>query len=170
MAISATGAAANVAGSNALVSKRSVRINRRPMTITAVAPARFRGGSPVMQYDLWAPVTMGPALALMPEAAFTQRGDRGYLQTVCRVRRGGSIAQARGEAGAIGARLAEAYTTNKGIGATVLPTWEQHNGINEYLRRPLHILLAVSVVVLLIVCANVANLLLARSVSLTAPR
>ena len=120
----------------------------------------------MIQFDLWAPVTMAPALALMPETAFTERGDRGYLQTVCRVRSGGSVAQARSEAGAMAARLAEAYPrTNKNLGATVLPTWEQHNGVNEYLRRPLNILLAVSIVVLLIVCANVANLLLARSVA-----
>ena len=50
------------------------------------------------------------------------------------------------------------------VGATILPTWEQHNGVNELLRAPLGILLAFSFVVLLIVCANVANLLLARAV------
>jgi predicted permease len=119
-----------------------------------------------MRYDLWAPVTMGPALGLMPESSFTERGDRGFLQTICRVRSGGSMEQARAEAGAVAMRLAEAYPrTNRTVSATVLPTWEQHNGVNEYLRRPLNILLAVSVVVLLIVCANVANLLLARSVA-----
>ena len=76
------------------------------------------------------------------------------------------MTQARSEAAAVAARLAEAYPrTNKNLGATVLPTWEQHNGVNEYLRRPLNILLAVSIVVLLIVCANVTNLLLARSVA-----
>jgi ABC-type antimicrobial peptide transport system permease subunit len=66
---------------------------------------------------------------------------------------------------ALAASLAAANPkTNRGIGATILPTWEEHNGVNEYLRAPLTILLAVSFVVLLIVCANVANLLLARSV------
>jgi predicted permease len=148
------------------VAGKTVRINRQPMTIAGVAAGGFRGSSPVMRYDLWAPVTMGPALGLMPTSSFIERGDRGYLQAVCRVRSGGSAEQSRAEAGAMAARLAETYPrTNQGVGATVLPPWEAHNGVNEYLRRPLAILLAVSVVVLLIVCANVANLLMARSVA-----
>jgi predicted permease len=151
--------------SDPAIAGKSVKVNRQPMTVVGVAPDAFRGSSPVMKYELWAPVTMAPALGLMPRTSFTERGDRGYLQAICRVRPGGSTQQARAEANAIGARLAEAYSTNRGIGATVLPPWEAHNGVNEYLRRPLAILLAVSVVVLLIVCANVANLLLARSVA-----
>ena len=130
-----------------------------------MTPAEFRGGSPVMQYDLWVPVTMGVTLGSLPESTFRERGDRGMLTAICRVRAGVSIAQARGETMALAASLAAANPkTNRGMTATVLPTWEEHNGINEYLRAPLLILLTVSFVVLLIVCANVANLLLARSV------
>jgi predicted permease len=145
---------------------KTVRLNRQNLTIVGVAPEEFRGTSPVMQYDFWVPVTMGVSLGLLPESTFTDRGGRGFsLDTICRRRAGVSVAQARAEAGALAKSLAVSYPkTNRVISATVLPIWEAHNGVNELLRAPLGILLAVSFVVLLIVCANVSNLLLARAV------
>jgi len=147
------------------IAGKTMRVNRHSLTIAGVAPAEFRGSSPVMQYDLWAPVTMGPTLGLLPESSFRERGDRGMLSTICRRRAGVPIGQARAEAMAMAASLAAANPkTNRGVGATILPTWEEHNGVNELLREPLEVLLGFSLVALLIVCANVANLLLARSV------
>src|SRR6185369_1113297 len=148
------------------IAGKTVRINRRTVTIVGVAAPQFRGASPVVQYDVWIPVTMGVAMGLAPEAAFKDRGFRGMWEAVYRRPLGTSIQQAQAEAASITNSLAAANPkTNRGIGATVLPPWEAHNGVNEYLRAPLQILLAVSFVVLLIVCANVANLLLARSVA-----
>jgi len=148
------------------VAGKTLRVNRHALTVAGVAPAEFRGSWPVMQFDLWVPVTMGPALGLMGDSDFSDRSDRGELDTICRLRTGVSIQQASAEAMALAASLAAANPkTNRGIGATILPTWEQHNGTNELLRAPLEILLAFSFVALLIVCANVANLLLARSVT-----
>ena len=147
------------------IAGKTVRVNRHPLTIVGVVPADFRGGSPIMRFDLWVPVTMGVALGSVPESMFRDRGYRGTLTAICRLRPGLAVQQARAEAMSLANSLAASNPkTNRGIGATVLPTWEEHNGINEYLRAPLVILLAVSFVVLLIVCANVANLLLARSV------
>jgi predicted permease len=144
---------------------KPLHLNRHSFTIIGVTSPEFRGSSPVMHFDLWVPATMAVTLGLVPERSFTGRGERGSFSTICRLRAGVSVAQARAEAGSYAARLAAAYPdSNAGIGATVMHTWEEHNGINEYLSRPLAILLAVSFVVLLIVCANVANLLLARSV------
>jgi predicted permease len=118
-----------------------------------------------MQFDFWAPLTMAVTLGSLPDAAFSERGYRGMLDAICRRAPGVSITQARAEAVALAASLAAANPkTNRGVSATIVPTWEQHNGVNELLRAPLEILLAVSFVVLLIVCANVANLLLARAV------
>ena len=147
------------------IAGKTVRVNRRVLTVIGVVPAEFHGGSPIVQYDLWVPVTMGMALGLAPEASYTDRGFHGMWEALCRRPAGKPLLQAQAEAMAIADSLAAANPkTNRGVGATVLPPWDAHNGVNEYLRAPLEILLAVSFVVLLIVCANVANLLLARSV------
>src|SRR5258707_1583345 len=140
---------------------KTMRVNRHPLTIAGVVPAEFRGTSPVMQYDFWVPVTMAAVLGELPESTFRERGDRGMLDAMCRLRSGVPIRQARAEAMALAASLAAANPkTNRGVTATIVPTWESHNGVNELLRAPLTILLAVLFVVLLIFCANVGNFLL----------
>src|ERR1035438_6195840 len=128
-------------------------------TIVGVVPGEFRGTGPVMQYDFWVPVTMAAVLGELPDSTFRERGERGMLDAMCRLRAGVPISLARAEAMSMAAGLAAANPkSNRGVGATIVPTWEGHNGVNELLRAPLTILLAVSFVVLLIVCANVANL------------
>lgn len=145
---------------------QTIRVNRQLLTVTGVVPDSFRGGSPILQFDLWVPATMGPALGLIPESSFTERADRGRFNAFARLAPGRSVEQARAEAASFAASLAAAYpASNRALSATVVPPWEEHNGVNEYLRGPLTILLIVSFLVLLIVCANVANLLLARSIS-----
>jgi predicted permease len=147
------------------IAGKTLRVNRHALTIAGVVPAGFRGSSPVMQYDIWIPVTMGVTLGSLPPSTFSDRDYRGMLAAIGRLAPGNSIPQARAEVAALAASLAAANPkTNRLTSATVLPSWEEHNGVNEYLRAPLTILLAVSFVVLLIVCVNVANLLLARSV------
>ena len=75
-----------------------------------------------------------------------------------------SILQARGEVQALANRMAEeSADSNLGVGATVLPVWQSHFGTQAMLLTPVTILMGVGSVVLLIVCANLANLLLARA-------
>jgi predicted permease len=74
------------------------------------------------------------------------------------------IAQARAEIASIAAHVAEVNrTTNDGVGGTVLPVWKSHWGIQDSMRAPLGILMGAAGIVLLIVCANIANLLLAHA-------
>ena len=142
---------------------KTIRVNQREMTIVGVAPPEFRGTMPGLSYELWVPVTMGRELGLLSETVFQKRDYRNLYATA-RLKPGVPVEQANAEAARFSADLAAAYPkTNRGITATIQPAWKFHSGAPELLLKPLQILMAASVVVLLIVCANVANLLLARS-------
>jgi len=106
---------------------------------------------------------MAPQLNLLPETALRDRNLR-TLMAVARLRPGTTFEQARAQCGALARRLAEMDPrANGGIGATLLPVREGHFGGQATLEGPLRILMAACGVVFLIVCANVANLLLARA-------
>ncbi len=89
-----------------------------------------------------------------------------FLDVIVRLKPGVRIEQAREEAQAVAARIAAAYPdTHQGIGASLVPMWQASYGLQASLGKPLRILMAVCILVLLIACANVATLLMARSVS-----
>ncbi len=133
---------------------RTVHINRYPVTIVGVAPPDFHGSIPGVAMDGWAPA---------PLAAERERDER-HFKAMVRLQPGVTIAQANAEAAATGARLARAFPkTNKGIGARVVPIWKALAGASGILAWPMAILGAACGLVLLIACANVANLLLARA-------
>jgi predicted permease len=153
-------------GSDPRIVGSSIRVNRRPLTIIGVAPARFRGTAPAMLLDLWVPASMGAELALFGDSMFKDRSYRDFASVIVRLAPGVTIEQAQSEVSALAMRLAATYpATNRGVSATLLRPWRAHTGTGDLLLSPLRILMAVSLVLLLIVCANVANLLLARSVA-----
>jgi len=152
-------------GGDPAIAGRNVRVNRQMLTIAGVVPKEFRGSSPVLHYDIWVPMTMGVTLGSMSERTFTQRGQRGGLTAIGRLRPGTTLTQANAEAVSIAHRLEQEFpATNQRVGAAVVEARDAHTGVNQYLKAPLAILQTVSFVLLLIVCANIANLLLARSV------
>jgi predicted permease len=133
---------------------RTVRINRYPVTIVGVAPPEFGGDFPGVALDAWVPVQL---------AGERDRGER-HFQAIVRLKPGASVSEANAEAATVAARLALAFPkTNQGIGARIVPIWKAQEGVSSIVAWPLAILGAACGLVLLIACANVANLLLARS-------
>ena len=143
----------------------TIRVNRRQLTVVGVAAPEFRGILPGLTFQIWIPAPMAAALNTEPDWMQEDRQTRNLIAVV-RLKPGVSIAQARTEAAALAHRLAESEPdTNKGVSVTILPVREGHFGAQSTLTAPLKILMAVCGVVLLIVCANVANLLLARTMA-----
>jgi predicted permease len=144
---------------------RTVRVNRQQLTVIGVVPENFRGVIPGLTFEMWVPAMMGTQLNLMPDWMMKDRQTRSFI-SVARLKPGVTLPQARAEIASVSRTLAGQYpATNQGMKATVMPIWQGHFGSQSALLAPLQILMAVCGLVLLIVCANVANLLLARATS-----
>jgi predicted permease len=152
-------------GGDPKVLGKTIRLNRHPLTIVGVAPREFHGTLAGVLFDVWIPVTMATAMGT-GDGTLHYRATRDETSTIVRLKPGVTIEQARAEVAALGKRLAAVYpATNRGVDLTVTPLWQGHLGAQGMLLQPLRILMALSLLLLLIVCANVANLLLARAVT-----
>src|SRR6516162_6385188 len=141
----------------------TLRINRTPFTIIGVTPEGFRGIHAGLDYVFWVPITMYGQLTHTGVWMLKDRNTRNFM-LLGRLAPGISFEQARAEVQALADRMAKADAdSNLGIGATVLPVWQSHFGTQATLLTPVAILMGTGGVVLLIVCANLANLLLARA-------
>jgi len=138
---------------------RQITLNEQPTTIIGVMPAGFgwhiqKGTQASKPADIWLPWQISNDM----------RRRRGrFASAVARLKPGISKDQAQREMDTIGVRLAQQYPEfNTNWGINVVPLRTQITG---EIRRPLLILLGAVGFVLLIACANVANLLLARASS-----
>ncbi|MGE5359894.1 MAG: ABC transporter permease [Bacteroidales bacterium] len=134
-----------------------------PHQVVGILPDSFRLPREVLptlggaeQCDLVLPLPLGPAAA--------QARDREDYNIVGKLKRGVSVRQAQAEMDTITARLrrdhADLYPPNGGLTFSIVPLLEQVVG---EVRQPLYMLFAGVALVLLVACANAANLLLARA-------
>ena len=129
---------------------RKIQLNQSPQTIVGVMPPGFR--FPQTRADIWQPLGLSRANA--------NRGGR-FLSTVARLRSGATVAGARADMNVIASQLQkERPNFDSKWGATVISLREQTVG---KMRTPLLVLLGAVGLVLLIACANVANLMLMRA-------
>lgn len=139
-------------------------LNGVTVTIVGVAPDPFQGTSVGLYFDVWVPATLAPVL-LNGSRELDSRELRGYA-VLGRLYEGATPAQAQAEATAIFARLAAAYPeTNGALRPEVSSYWRSSRGAQTMFGPALATLQVVMLLVLLLVCANTANLLLARAAS-----
>lgn len=151
-------------GDTAIVG-RVVRINGFPFSVIGVAPASFHGSMPGEEFDVWVPA--GMLGQIVPTGAWwlEDRGTRTF-RVFARIADGVTFAAARAEVESFTAFMAKANgDVSKGMGGRLMRVWESHWGLQNALRAPIAVLLAACGLVMLIVCANGANLLLARATS-----
>ena len=143
---------------------RRIVVSQAPYRIVGIMPPGFTSPSVGMRTgirlsppdSIWTPLVAGPAQR-------NNRGNRG-LRILARLAPGSTLAAARGDLAAVAVRLAAAYPESgpPGMTADLVPLEESVTGA---LRPPLAALVAASGLFLLIACANVAGLLLARDES-----
>src|SRR6516225_8489178 len=144
---------------------RTLHINKQVLTVVGVTPPEFRGTVPGFALEIWVPAVMAAQLKAMPDWMLSERTSQMFLGTA-RLKPGVSMELAQSEVTAIAAEIARSNpSSDSGLTAMLVPLWKGQFGAPALLARPLRLLMAVCVVILLIVCANVANLILPRVMS-----
>jgi putative ABC transport system permease protein len=149
-------------GSDAGVVGRKVKLNGHAFTVVGVAPPEFRGSIIGLTFEAWMPMAMQQAL--VPGGDRLQSRGQRWLDVLARRAPGVTIGQARAELDAKATQLGRDFpATNEGVGLAAYGIDQSPRGAVKAL-SPVFAVLGVAVgLILLIACANVANLLLARA-------
>lgn len=146
-------------GANRALVGQNITLDSQPYTVIGVMPPNF---SPDEYGELWVPSPWGvPTHPLSPSQDPRQMRDRNYLDVWAHLKPGITLQQASSEMNAIAGRLEKQYPdANDDVGVRLIRLQDSLVGD---IRPVLFVLLAAVAFVLLIGCANVANLLLARA-------
>jgi putative ABC transport system permease protein len=137
---------------------QSITLDKKQFTVVGVMPSRFRFPDLLQPKQLWVALPQDPLFG----SWIARRGGH-WLGLTARLKPGVSIDQAQAELDGISARLAQNFPQeNAGWSAEVMPL--QRSIVGD-VRIALYTLLGAVVLVLLIACANIANLLLTRATS-----
>ncbi len=146
-------------GADPKITGTSINLDKRPFTVIGIIPAAFRTPFFSTKREVWIPLVQDPLFStFMP-----QRGSH-FLAAIGRLKPGVSVAQAQAEMDAISGRLAGEFPAeNNGWTIRLVPLQKEIVGD---VRTELLVLLGAVGLVLLLACANIANLLLTRDLPL----
>ena len=148
-------------GADQTLAGKPVTINGHPFTVVGVAPQGFRGTWTGLRPDAWVPLMMQPQVR--PGADLTSRGARG-LEMIARLSDGVTLPGAQTAMNLVAHQLEEAYPeTNRGLGVDLRSASTVPGQFRGALIGFMAILMFVVGLVLLIACANVGAMTLARA-------
>ena len=145
-------------GSNPNLIGQSIALDMRSFTVVGILPASFRYPDGAPRQDVWISVVQDPLFGPLT----SQPGVR-LLGVIGRLKPGVSLAQAQAEMNRLGARFAKEFAAqDSGLGIRIEP---YRQAVVGNVKPALLILLGAVGLVLLLACANIANLLLSQATS-----
>jgi predicted permease len=145
---------------------KTVDLNGRPYNVIGIAPPSFKGTKFGLSLDFWAPMMMVEELDRSPKLLSSRNSH--WMNVIARLRPGVSRDQAAAAMSAIAQRINQAYPNARTSGTRVTIKTEQDGRWGDaavIMKSAGAIAMAIVGLILLIACANVANLLLARATS-----
>lgn len=140
----------------------SLEINRQPFTVVGVAASDFQGPQVGLRMDLYVPLAM--QVQVMPGGDRLEARGRRWMQALARLKPGAEQQQAQAALDTFSSRIAAAYPdSNTGYKVQLYRFWNAPSGASRFLLPVMLVLGAMALLVLLLACANVANLLLIRA-------
>ncbi len=146
---------------------RTIRLNEQPVTIIGVGPEELTGTVSPLLTDFWLSISATMVSGDFQVSNLERRSDHWY-QVLARLGPGVTVEQSQSAMDALAARLAEDFPEyNRGRGITVFASKDVrvHPQEDASVRSIGGLLSAVVLTVLLLACANLANLLLVRGLS-----
>lgn len=153
-------------GGDPTVIGRTITLERVPMTVIGVTPSWFFGTEVGHSFEVAVPVSLQPRMN--PDRPFLNRIDAQWMRVMARLAPDVSEQQARAQSAVLWPQIIAEVDPNGVYGAhnfglRLDPANTGLSQLRQEFSRPLFVLLAIAGLVLLIACANVANLLLARA-------
>jgi predicted permease len=151
-------------GANPNIVGQTLEINQHSYTIVGVTPAVFQGSQTGLRSEIWIPIMMEQQL--VPQGDLLHDHHYFWLGMLGRLKPGVALQQAQEEMTLRLKQEAKNYPEeHRGHDTvTVYPLWRSPFGANQFLSMLLPMLMSIAGLVLLLACANVANLMLVRSV------